>query len=74
MAERISCRWIMEWLSAAFVFDEDLASQLEIEDFSDTECILLAQRKIGLAYVELLLRAANVRAEGKTISSTQDNL
>ena len=48
--------------SAAFVFDEDLAYQLEIEDFLDTEGILLPQRTIGLAYVELLLRAANVRA------------
>ena len=48
--------------SAAFVFTEDLACQLEIEDFSDTESILLPYRMIWLAYVELLLRAANVQA------------
>ena len=48
--------------SAVFVFDEDLACELEIKDFLDTEGILPPQRTIGLAYVELLLRAANVRA------------
>ena len=36
-------------LSAAFVFDEDLVCQLEIEDLSNTKGILLLQRMIGLA-------------------------
>ena len=34
-------RWNADIPSAAFVFDEDLACQLEIEDLSDTEGILL---------------------------------
>ena len=34
-------RWNADIPSVAFVFDEDLACQLEIEDLSDTEGILL---------------------------------
>ena len=33
--------WMADIPSAAFVFDEDLACQLEIEDLSDTEGILM---------------------------------
>ena len=47
--------------SAAFIFDEGLACQLEIKDLFDTG-VLLPQRMIELAYVKLLLRTSNVRA------------
>ena len=40
-----------------------------IEDLSDAEGILLLWRMIGLAYVELLLRAANVRAASDDTSA-----
>ena len=46
--------------SAAFVFNEDLACKLEITDSLDTEGILLSERIIGIAYIDLLLRVANV--------------
>ena len=35
-----SCRWISEWPSAAFIFDEDLAHELGI-DFLNKEGTLL---------------------------------
>ena len=55
-----------------FVFDEDLASWKS--KISSTEGILLPLRMIGLAYVELLLRAANVRAASSNISAESDLL
>ena len=56
-----------------FVFDEDLASwKSKISQVQ--KGILLPLRMIGLAYVELLLRAANVRAASSNISAESDLL
>ena len=68
----IAYSWNGCHLSDAFVFDEDLASWKS--KISSTEGILLPLRMIGLAYVELLLRAANVRAASSNISAESDPL
>ena len=41
MQAQLHTTGLADILSVVFVFDEDLACQLEIEDLSDTESILL---------------------------------
>ena len=47
-------------LAAALTFDEDLVYELKIKGFSDAEDILLSERMIGVAYIDPLLKVANV--------------